>query len=206
VNQHLEPISNLSGIILSGGKSSRMGKNKAFIEVDGITIIQRIYNLFKTLFSEILIVANETELFRNFEAKIYRDLIPDRGALGGLYTGIFSSSFPHAFCVGCDMPFLKAPLIRYLTNKIEDYDVVVPRTKDGFQPLHAIYSKNCLNPIRKIMEQKQFKIIDFYPMVKVNVVEEDEFRSLDPVKESFLNVNTPEELGWIRKSRNVLQE
>jgi molybdopterin-guanine dinucleotide biosynthesis protein A len=201
----LEAITNISGIILSGGKSSRMGKNKAFIEIDGVPIIRRIHNLFKTLFSEIVIVTNEVELFQNFQAKIHRDLIPGQGALGGLYTGIYYSSFQHVFCVACDMPFLKGSLIRYLIEKMEDYDVVVPRTEDGLQPLHAFYSKNCLVPIRKVMEHKQFKIMDFYPMVRVNIVEENEFRPLDPLRESFLNVNTPEELGVIKKPKHVLQ-
>jgi molybdopterin-guanine dinucleotide biosynthesis protein A len=182
-----------------------MGKNKAFIEIDGVPIIQRIYNLFKTLFCEIVIVTNEMKLFQHLEAKIHPDLIPDRGVLGGLYTGIFYSSFPHAFCVACDMPFLKGPVIRYLIEKIEDYDVVVPRTKDGLQPLHAIYSRNCLDPIRKIIQQKQFKIIDFYSMVKVNIVRENEFRSLDPATESFLNINTPKDLGLIKRSKHVVQ-
>ena len=182
-----------------------MGENKAFIEIDGLPIIRRICNLFKTLFSEILIVTNETELFQNFEAKIHRDLISNQGALGGLYTGIYYSSFSHVFCVACDMPFLKASVIRYLIDKRKDYDVVVPRTEDGLQPLHAIYSKNCLGPIRKTMEQKHFKIIDIYPMVKVNVVAEDEFLHLDPARESFLNVNTPEELGLIKRPTHVLQ-
>jgi molybdenum cofactor guanylyltransferase len=182
-----------------------MGKNKAFIEVGGVPIIERIHTLFKTLFYETVIVTNEVELFRNFEAKVHRDLIPGQGALGGLYTGLYYSSFPRAFCVACDMPFLKGSVIQYLIEKIEDYDVVVPRTKDGLQPLHAIYSKNCLTPIRKIMEQKQFKIIDFYPMVKVNIVEENEFRRLGLARESFLNVNTPEELSLIKKPKHVLQ-
>jgi molybdopterin-guanine dinucleotide biosynthesis protein A len=201
----LEAKAKISGIILSGGKSSRMGKNKAFIEIDGVPIIQRIHNLFKTLFSEIVIVTNEVELFQNFEAKIYRDLIPDQGALGGLYTGIYYSSFLHAFCVACDMPFLKGPVIRYLIEKMEDYDVVVPRTKDGLHPLHAIYSRNCLDAIKKIIEHGHFKIMDFYPMVKVNIVEESEFRTLDLARESFLNVNTPEELRLIEKQKHILQ-
>jgi len=201
----MEGTTNISGIILSGGKSSRMGKNKAFIEIDGIPIIQRILTLFKTLFSEIIIVTNEVELFQNFEAKVHRDLIPGQGALGGLYTGIYYSSFPHAFCVACDMPFLKGSVIRYLIHKVEDHDVVVPRTGDGLEPLHAIYSKNCLDPIRKIMEHKQFKVLDFYPMVKVNIVEESEFRSLDPARESFLNVNTPEELRLVKKPKHATQ-
>ena len=182
-----------------------MGKNKAFIEIDGVPIIQRIHTLFKSLFSETVIVTNEVELFRNLEAKIYRDLIPNQGALGGLYTGIYYSSFPNAFCVACDMPFLKSSVIRYLIQKMEGYDVVVPRTEDGLEPLHAIYSKNCLDPIRKILEHKQFKVLDFYPMVKVNIVEESEFRSLDPARESFLNVNTPEELRLVKKPKHVMQ-
>ena len=198
-------MGNISGIVLSGGKSSRMGKNKAFIQIGGVPMIQRIYDLLKILFSEIIIVTNEIELFGNFEAKIHRDLIPNHGSLGGLYTGIFYSSFQHAFCVACDMPFLKASVIRYLIEKMQDYDVVVPRTEDGLQPLHAIYSKNCLRPIRKIMEQKQSKIIDFYPMVRVNIVEEKEFRSLDPARESFLNVNTPEDLGFMKQLRHLPQ-
>ena len=182
-----------------------MGKNKAFIEIDGVPIIQRIHTLFKSLFSETIIVTNEIELFQNLEAKIYRDLIPNQGALGGLYTGIYYSSFPNAFCVACDMPFLKGSVIRYLIEKMEGYDVVVPRTEDGLEPLHAIYSKNCLDPIRKILEHKQFKVLDFYPMVKVNIVEESEFRSLDPARESFLNVNTPEELRLVKKPKHVMQ-
>lgn len=182
-----------------------MGKNKALIQIDGVPIIERIHDLFKTLFPEILIVTNEVELFHHLEARIQPDLIPDQGALGGLYTGIHYSSFPHVFCVACDMPFLKSSVIRYLIDQTKDYDVVVPRTEDGLQPLHAIYSKNCLDAIRRIMEQKHFKIIDIYPLVKVNIVTEDEFLHLDPARESFLNVNTPEELGLIKRPKHALQ-
>ena len=178
-----------------------MGENKAFIQIDGIPIIQRIYHLFNTLFTEVMIVTNEMELFKNFQATIHSDLIPDRGALGGLYSGIFYSSSSHAFCVGCDMPFLKAPIIRYLIDRIEDNDVIVPKTKDGLHPLHAIYSKDCLIPIRAMMNQGKYKIIDFYARVKVKTIDEDEFRPLDPTLESFINVNTPEELLLIKSKR-----
>ena len=130
-----------------------MGENKAFIEIEGVPIIQRIYNLFKELFQEIIIVTNQKELFSNFDSKIYTDLLPNKGVLGGLYTGIFFSTFHYSFCVACDMPFIKKSLVQYLIKNIEDDDVIVPRTKDGLQPLHAIYSKNCLEPIKKIIEQ-----------------------------------------------------
>lgn len=192
---------NLTGIILSGGKSIRMGENKAFIEIEGIPIIHRIHNLLEKLFDEVIIVTNQKDLLSNLPAKIYTDLIPDRGVLGGLYTGIFFSSFQYSFCVACDMPFLKESVIKYLINKIKENDVVVPKTKDGLHPLHAIYSKNCLEPIKKIIGQGKYKIVDFYAMVKVKIIEENEFLSLDPLKESFINVNTPEELHLIIKRK-----
>ena len=81
--------------------------------------------------------------------------------------------------------------------------MIVPRTKDGLQPLHAIYSKNCLDPIKKIIEKGKYKIIDFYSMVKVKIVEENDFIFLDPFRESFINVNTPEELFSIERDKNL---
>jgi molybdopterin-guanine dinucleotide biosynthesis protein A len=176
-----------------------MGENKAFIEIEGIPIIQRIHTLFERLFKEIIIVTDQKKRFSKFKSKIYSDLIPNRGALGGLYTGLFFSQYHYAFCVACDMPFLKEKVIKFLMREIEGSDVIVPKTEDGLQPLHAIYSKNCLEPIKKIIGENKYKIIDFYPMVKVKIIEENEFFFLDPKNESFINVNTPEALDSIKK-------
>jgi molybdopterin-guanine dinucleotide biosynthesis protein A len=191
----------MSGIILSGGKSLRMGEDKAFLQIEGVPIITRIYNLFKELFQEVIIVTNQREFFKKFDSKIYQDLIPDKGALGGLYTGIFFSSFQYSFCVACDMPFLNKSLVEHLIKNIQDNDVVVPRTRDGMQPLHAIYSKNCIDPIERIIQEGKYKITDIYKMVRVKVVEEKEFLFLDPLRESFINVNTPEELLSLRNNK-----
>lgn len=174
-----------------------MGENKAFIEIEGVPIISRILNLFKELFKEVLIVTNQQELFKNFDSKIYSDLLPNKGVLGGLYTGLFFSTFHYSFCVACDMPFIKKSLVQYIIKNIDAEDVIVPRTKDGLQPLHAVYSKNCLDPIKIIIEQGKYKIIDFYNRVNAKIVEEKDFISLDPTRESFINVNTPEELRSI---------
>jgi len=194
-------LENLTGIILSGGKSLRMGMNKAFIEIEGIPMIQHILSLFEKIFNENIIVTNEKEGFINFKkAKIYRDFIPNRGVLEGLYTGLFYSSFEYSFCVACDMPFINESVIKLLIKKIKDQDVIVPKTNDGLQPLHAIYSKRCLDPIKRIIESGRFRILDFYPFVKVKIIEEDEFIFLDPKRISFLNINTPEELNLVRKN------
>jgi len=191
----------ITGIILCGGKSIRMGVNKAFIQIEGVPIITRIYDLFKALFREVIIVTNEKDLFSDFDSKICSDLIPGKGALGGLYTGILSSSFQYCFCVACDMPFIQKPLVQYLIENIDDADVVVPQTKDGLEPLHAIYSKNCVKPIRKMIDEGKSKIVDIYDQVKVKIVDEKDFLRFDPGGESFINVNTPEELRSIRKNR-----
>jgi molybdopterin-guanine dinucleotide biosynthesis protein A len=190
---------NFTGIILSGGKSTRMGENKAFIEIEGIPIIQRIRTLFEKLFKEIIIVTDQKERFSNIDAKIYSDIFPNKGVLGGIYTGLFFSNFQYAFCAACDMPFLKESVIKFLLKKIEDYEVVVPKTRDGLQPLHAIYSKNCLEPIKKIINQGKYKILDLYPMVRVKIIMEKEFSVLDPINESFININTPEDLYLLKK-------
>jgi molybdopterin-guanine dinucleotide biosynthesis protein A len=99
------------------------------------------------------------------------------------------------------MPFLKEPVIEFLISFINDFDVIVPKTADGLQPLHAIYSKNCLHAIKKVIDQGGYKVIDFYPLVNIKVVEEQEFNYLDPKMESFINVNTPEELRLLKQGK-----
>jgi molybdopterin-guanine dinucleotide biosynthesis protein A len=196
-----ESKAKMTGVILAGGNSIRMGENKAFIEIDGIPIITRIHSLCKELFEEVIIVTNQKDLFKNFGSSIYTDLLPDKGALGGLYTGIFFSNFEYSFCVACDMPFIKRSLVEFLIRHTKDEDALVPRTTDGLQPLHAIYSKTCLDAIRRVIERGKHKIIDFYDLVRVKIVEESDFLHLDPLRESFINVNTPEELLLIRKAK-----
>ncbi len=190
----------ITGIILCGGKSIRMGENKAFIQIEGVPIINRIYDLFKELFREVIIVTNQKDLFSAFDSRIYSDLIPGKGALGGLYTGLVLSTWQYCFCVACDMPFINKSLVQYLIENIDDADVVVPRTKDGLEPLHAIYSKNCVDPIRRMIEDGKSKIVDMYDQVKVKIIDEENFLFFDPGRESFINVNTPAELQSIRKN------
>ena len=192
----------MTGIILSGGKSLRMGKDKAFIKVEGIPIIERITALFHKLFKETMIVTNHREAYLYLKVTLHEDLIPNAGALGGLYTGLFYSTFPYSFVVACDMPYLRSEVIHHLIEKIKGYDVVVPRTEDGLEPLHALYSKKCVEPIRSVLAEKKTRIIDLYPLVRVRVIEAKEILPVDPGMESFININTPEELIRFRK-RNM---
>jgi molybdopterin-guanine dinucleotide biosynthesis protein A len=188
----------ITGIILAGGKNLRMGKNKAFLEVNGERIIDRTRNLFLELFDDVLLVTNSLADYLDLNLRMVADLYPGKGALGGVYTGLFHASHSHAFVAACDMPFLNRDLIRHLIDLSPGYDIVIPKTQDGLQPLHAIYSQKCLPFMEELIRQDNLKIIDFFHRVKKREVPDEEILPLDPDLASFLNVNTPEELARIK--------
>jgi molybdopterin-guanine dinucleotide biosynthesis protein A len=189
---------NVSGVILAGGKNLRMGQNKAFLEVNGQRIIDRIARLFKGIFDEVLLVTNTPLDYLDLNLRMVTDLFPGKGSLGGVYTGLFHASYAHAFVAACDMPFLNADLVRYLIDLSPGFDIIIPRTDDGFQPLHAVYSQRCLPFMEDLLERDILKIIDFFPQVKKREVPTDEIRRFDPKLISFLNVNTPDDLTRIQ--------
>jgi len=188
----------ITGIILAGGKNRRMGKNKAFLEVNGERIIDRTRNLFRELFDEVLLVTNSLPDYLDLNLRMVADLYTGKGALGGIYTGLFHAAHSHAFVAACDMPFLNKDLIRHLIDLSPGYDIVIPKTQDGLQPLHAIYSQKCLPFMEELIRQDNLKIIDFFHRVKKREVPNEEILPLDPTLASFLNVNTPEELARIK--------
>ena len=188
----------MTGIILAGGKSRRMGENKAFIDVGGVPLFERVYRVFKEIFTEIIVVANDAGLFEGYEARLQKDILLNKGPLGGLYTGLFYSSNYHAFCTACDMPFLNPRLIKYMVEERGEYDVIVPKTPDGLHPLHAIYSKKCLSPMRQLLDRDDLRIVNFFHRVRVRYIDETEIRKVDPHMRSFINVNTEEEMETVR--------
>jgi molybdopterin-guanine dinucleotide biosynthesis protein A len=132
------------------------------------------------------------------DIEIVIDIVPKRGALIGIYTGLFYSSHPYCFVTACDMPFLNRKVIEYMITISKDYDVVIPHLEDGYHPLHAIYSKKCINSIEKLIHEDNLKIIDFFDKIKAKEVTTDDINSLDPSLNSFLNINTPEDLTRIK--------
>lgn len=180
--------------MLAGGKSSRMGFNKAFIEFGGKRLIEATVDRLKALFPEVLIIANDPPLYAYLGVKVVSDLIPDSGSLGGIYTGLSAASHPACFFVACDMPFLNAELIKLLIREAEGWDAVVPRVRGELQPLHAVYAKSCLPLIRESIDASVLKIARFFPRAKVKIIEEPALRAVDPYLFGFMNVNTPLEL------------
>jgi len=192
-------VSDVSCIILAGGASRRMGRDKALIQVEGIRLLDYVYGKCQELFSEIIIVTNQPQQFIEYQTPIVVDEIPGAGSLGGLYTGLKRASNYYSFCVACDMPFLNPELITYLIEKRFKSDVVIPMTNKGLEPLHAVYSKRCIEPIKKLVERGDFKISGLIPEVHVEYCEEEEIKEIDPSFTSFINVNTKEDLFQIQK-------
>ncbi|ABC77901.1 molybdenum cofactor guanylyltransferase [Syntrophus aciditrophicus] len=184
----------MTGIILSGGKSSRMGLNKAFLEINGERLIDRTVKLFRQLFSEVILVTNEPLLYLDQDIALVTDIYKGKGPMGGLYSGLFYASFDHAFLCACDIPYLNVEFIRYMTGKASEYDVVVPETADGFHPLHAIYSRRCLPSIKSLLIRDRLKMTGCFKGMRVLYIPESVIRSFDPECRMFLNINTEQDL------------
>lgn len=191
--------SDVTCIILAGGTSRRMGQDKAFIQVEGIRLFDYVYGKCQELFSEIIIVTNHPHQFIEYQTPVVEDEIPGIGSIGGLYTGLKRASNYYSFCVACDMPFLNPKLIALLIENRHMNDVVIPKTRAGFEPLHAVYSKRCIEPLKKIIEKGDLKISNLLAEVKVRYCSEEEIKKIDPTLISFMNVNTKKDLFQIQK-------
>ena len=185
----------MTGIILAGGKNSRMGINKAFLEIDGTRVIDNILAVYRKIFSEIIIVTNDPLSYTEFsETLIVTDIYKEKGALGGIYTGLFYAAYDYSFVAACDMPFLNKDFIIYLTEQTDKFDIVVPELPEGFQPLHAIYSRNCLSHIKKLLIADKLKIAAFYKEVRLLSIPKEKIKPFNKDGRLFFNVNTPEDL------------
>ncbi|OHB90879.1 MAG: hypothetical protein A3E19_01290 [Planctomycetes bacterium RIFCSPHIGHO2_12_FULL_52_36] len=185
----------MSAVILAGGKSSRMGQDKAFLKIGNRTIVEYQLQRLSPLFEELLLSTNLPEKFAHLGLETVQDFIPDRGPLVGIYSSLLKARYSHLFAIACDMPFISPGLITYMKEDCKDYDVTVPETERGLEPLHAIYSKTCLPVMKEYMDKKDGKgrVIEFFPEVKVRVVTREEISSIPGGNEAFLNFNTMEE-------------
>ncbi len=184
-----------TGVILSGGMSSRMAENKAFTTVGGRRIIDIILDKMKDCFREILIVSNEPDLYEGLGTKVVTDLIPGKGPLSGLHSGLVHARFPAILAVACDMPFIDVALGKWMLQMLPGYDVVAPLVNGRFQPLFAAYSKSCLAVFERCLQEEKLKISRIYEEeLKVRYVNEDQVSVFGSPEILFYNVNTREKL------------
>jgi len=192
---------NVTGVILAGGKSRRMGEDKRFLLVGEATLLDRTVSVMGKLFPEVLIVIAQDSLPLTVAGcRVYRDLIPDCGSLGGLYTGLAQATKERIFVAACDMPFLNPDMIRWFVSRDPDADIVMAQLPDGMQPLHAVYGKRALPVLERMATSHELKIrsIASDPSLHVTAVLPAEWGKLDPHARSFQNVNTPADLEAAR--------
>jgi len=188
----------VSGIILVGGRSRRMGEDKALLEIAGKPLFKRVLDLFTACFDKVQLVGDRGERFTGLSLPIFADIYPG-SSLGGLYTGLLHARTGYIFVAPCDLPFPNGKLLRYICSLRDGFDAVVPESPRGPEPLFALYSGNCLLPMQKLLETGNLRIRDLYPHVRVRYVPYDELAHLDEEGRSFLNINTPHELARVRE-------
>ncbi len=189
-----EPAVGVSAVVLAGGRSRRLGMDKALLQINGEWLLQRIVRDLRTLADQVLIVANDGDKLSALGVPIVPDLQSGQGVLGGIYSGLRSMQHHHGLFVGCDMPLLNLALLRYMISLAPCADVVIPRVADEVEPLHAIYSKACSGPIAQALQRGEFRPVTFFSGVRVRFVEQAELELFDPENRSFFNINTPQDL------------
>lgn len=193
-------MSALHAIILAGGKSSRMKRNKSFVMLNNQPLIEIIINRLKPVFNDnITIITNEPELYQYLNVNIQSDLIKNKGPLGGIYTGLIVSDFMYNFFLPCDTPFINMEVIEYMIKEKEGYDVIVPVIRGYIEPLYGIYSKSCIKSIHKCLLEDKLRAKSFFNQIKVKTIPESIFKAIDPQLKMFTNINTPEHLEIAQK-------
>ena len=184
-------IADATAVVLTGGKSSRMGRPKALLPFDGEPLIVHIVRHLKRVFAETVVVAAPEQELPLLPVALVRDQVAYQGPVSGIYRGLKAATKEICFVTSCDAPFLDLALISHLLSEISDCDVVVPFWQERFQPLHAVYRRSVAPLLHEQLERGELRPIFLYDKVRTRKVHEDEIRTLDPEGMSFLNMNSP---------------
>lgn len=194
----------ITAFILSGGKSSRMGTNKALLKIGDRQLIQRMIELIEPLFSDIVISSNELELYEEFGKKIIRDIYQSRGPLSGIHSALSSVKTEKCFLISCDMPFISSQIINYLINYESEKEIILPKSDGRIQQLCGIYSKKILPKVDKLLTESmrndtklKGSIYELLERVETEIVDVSELSFYQ--KHLFFNINTPEDFYYAKK-------
>lgn len=184
-------------LILCGGRSKRMGRPKAFLPFANRTIIEHLIETVKDIFSETFLVANEPDGFSHLSVDVVKDILPYRGPLGGIFSGLLVAAHQHSFVIACDMPLVSKKLIRQMTTKRHEADVVVLSHKGNIEPLLGIYAKSCIKPLEESLFSGKLTVADFLAGLKAKTFEYQPAAEKTDELPPFFNVNTPQDYSEI---------
>jgi|TARA_B100001964_G_C14130895_1_gene552825 molybdopterin-guanine dinucleotide biosynthesis protein A len=195
---------NLSGIILAGGLSRRLGRNKAVENFNNKPLLSIVYDSIKPFVNEIIIIVNnkqrQVELSFLKNANFATDEYNNSGSLGGIYTGLSNANNEKAIVVACDMPFISPSIISLMISKIKSSDdIIIPETEGFKHSTHAIYSKSCIEIIKKNLDDNNLKISNIFNMCKTKIISENEIYATEPCTKSFFNINNEMDLTKAKK-------
>jgi molybdenum cofactor guanylyltransferase len=182
------------GIVLAGGKSSRMGQNKALLEFNNKTVIEGIIEKLKILFDDVIIITNTPELFKFTGLKIYPDIYPGRGPLAGIHSGLFHSNNEKNFIISCDLPLISVEAIRYIAGYSSEKQAVFFKKNGHLQYLFGIYKKQLIPLLEESLKNENLRMMDFVKNIDAEIVEAENFP-----EEIFYNLNKPEDYDYIKK-------
>ena len=188
-----QTIADATAVILTGGKSSRMGQPKALLPFDDEPLIAHIIRRLGRIFAETVVVAAPDQELPPLPVALVHDQVAYQGPVSGIYHGLKAATKEVCFVTSCDAPFLNLALISHLLSQITDWDVVVPFWQERFQPLHAVYRRSVAPLLHEQLERSELRPISLYPKVRTREISEDEVRRFDPEGLSFLNMNTPQD-------------
>ncbi len=192
----------VSGVLLAGGKSLRMGRDKRLLEIGGMPLFSRVLGVLDELFDEVLVsVAETAEGLPPGHYRVVPDLMLGCATLGGLYSALQASQTEWICAVACDMPLIDPQLVRYLIGMRGAHDYVMPMLSTGPQPMLACYRKTCLTSLHQRLEKKDLRLQGLLEdgSLRGRLVLELELMRIDPQLRSFLNINTPADLEMVRK-------
>jgi molybdopterin-guanine dinucleotide biosynthesis protein A len=191
-------FSQVDGFILVGGKSSRMGRDKALLELAGTPLLTRVAALLVPLVAQIML-AGDPQQFGKFGYPVVEDRWPDAGPLGAIATALAASSEPWSFILACDLPYLTGDWLAWLlgratkTAQSKPVDIFVPETAHGLEPLCAVYRSACAATLAAALDRGVRKVSDSFAGLIVERIAESEWRKFSPDGKLFRNMNTPED-------------
>ncbi len=189
----------ISGVVLAGGKSRRMGTDKRLVSVHGKSLLDRVLSVFLDLFPEVLLVLAEEDLRKpDGRIEMVTDIVPGCAAMGGVYTGLWYARHPRIFVAACDMPFLSPDVVAHFVKTAPEADLVLAQLEHGLQPLHAVYSKKCASFLRDMMDAQDLRLQHLADQRGLNVrrLPESEMKTLSPRLLPFLNLNSPDDVEF----------
>jgi molybdopterin-guanine dinucleotide biosynthesis protein A len=197
-------VPNVSAVILMGGHSKRMGRDKALLPFEGETFISIIVRKLSALSDDVWIVGRPDQRHPLVEGDISpsqftQDRFEDCGPLGGLHAGLVAMRHEVGFVVACDMPLISVELLRHMAGRLDmGYEAVIPKDANGWHPLHAVYRRSCIEAIERMIRVNDLRVQNLIKQLNVRAVEADEMVQFDPQKLSLKNLNTPNELEALK--------